>query len=58
LLAIKNNTSPIMVFYNKRYLTRQIFEIKKSSLKIDRKNMFDAIEYEIPFDYVNNKINF
>ncbi len=45
-----------MVFYNKRYLTRQIFEIKKSSLKIDRKNMFDAIEYEIPFDYVNNKI--
>lgn len=45
-----------MIFYNKRYLTRQIFEIKKSSLKIDRKNMFDAIEYEIPFDYVNNKI--
>ncbi|MBL0136111.1 MAG: hypothetical protein IPP79_20115 [Chitinophagaceae bacterium] len=56
MLAIKNNTSPIMIFYNKRYLTRQIFEIKKSSLKIDRKKMFDAIEYEIPFDYVNNKI--
>ena len=45
-----------MAFYNKRYLTRQNFEIKKSSLKIDRKNMFEAIEYEIPFDHFGNKI--
>lgn len=45
-----------MAFYNKRYLTSQNFEIKKSSLKIDRKNMFEAIEYEIPFDHLGNKI--
>ena len=45
-----------MIFYNKRYLTRQNFEIKKSSLKIDRKNMFDGVEYEIPFDHLSNKI--
>lgn len=45
-----------MIFYNKRYLTRQNFEIKKSSLKIDRKNIFDAIEYEIPFDHIHNKL--
>ncbi len=44
-----------MTFYNKRYLTRQNFEIKKSSLKIDRKNLFDGIEYEIPFDLIHNK---
>lgn len=45
-----------MIFYNRRYLTRQNFEIKKSSLKIERKNMFDAVEYEVPFDLINNKI--
>ena len=45
-----------MTFYNKRYLTRQSFEIKKSSLKIERKNMFNSIEYEIPFDHIGNKI--
>ena len=45
-----------MTFFNRRYLTRQNFEIQKSSLKIERKNIFDAIEYEIPFDYINNKL--
>ncbi len=45
-----------MDYYNNRYFTRQQFEIKNSSLKIIRKNIFDAIEYEIPFDLVNNKI--
>ena len=45
-----------MNFYNSRYFTRQQFEIKKSILKIKRKNIFDAIEYEIPFDLINNKI--
>ena len=29
---------------------------KKSSLKIKRKNLFDAVEYEIPFDAIYNKI--
>jgi len=45
-----------MKFFNRRYFTRQIFEIQRSSLKIERKNLFDAIEYEIPFDHLNNKI--
>lgn len=45
-----------MVFFNRRYLIRQNFEIKKSSLKVERKNMFDSVEYEIPFDHLNSKI--
>ena len=45
-----------MNFQNSRYFTRQQFEIKKSSLKIERKNIFDAIEFEIPFDLIHNKI--
>ena len=45
-----------MIFFNRRYLTRQNFEIQKSSLRIERKNMFDVVEYEIPFDHLNNKI--
>lgn len=45
-----------MTFFNRRYLTRQHFEIQKSSLKIERKNIFDAIEYEVPFDHLNNKL--
>jgi len=45
-----------MKFFNRRYFTRQDFEIQKSSLKIERRNMFDAIEYEIPFEFIHNKI--
>ena len=44
-----------MVFYNQRYSVKQSFEIRKSSLKIQRKHLFDSIEYEIPFDHVSNK---
>lgn len=45
-----------MIFFNRRYLTRQNFEIQKNSLKIERKNIFDAIEYEVSFDLINNKL--
>ena len=45
-----------MIFYNRRFLTRQNFEIQKSSLKIERKNMFEAIEYEIAFDHLQSKL--
>lgn len=55
LHTILNNILLAMTFYNKRYLTRQMFEIKKSSLRIDRKNMFDAVEYEIMLDHISNK---
>lgn len=44
-----------MIFYNKHYLTKQNFEIKNSSIKIERKHMFEAVEYEMPFDVVTNK---
>lgn len=45
-----------MKFFNRRYFTRQVFEIQKSSLKIERKNLFDAIEYETPLDLISNKM--
>ena len=45
-----------MIFCNRRFLTRQNFEIQKSSLKIERKNMFEAIEYEIAFDHLQSKL--
>lgn len=45
-----------MKFFNKRYFTRQNFEIQKSSLKIERKNLFDSIEYKIPFDQISNQL--
>lgn len=45
-----------MKFFNKRYFTRQNFEIQKSSLKIERKNLFDSVEYKIPFDQISNQL--
>jgi hypothetical protein len=45
-----------MTFLNKRFLTRQYFDIQKSSLKISRKKSFDAIEYEVPFEIINNRM--
>lgn len=52
---MSTSTTP-MTFFNRRYFTRQEFEIQKSSLKIDRRNLFDAMEYEIPFDFIHNKM--
>lgn len=43
-----------MTFNNKRYLTRQSFEILESSVKIHKKGAFDEIEYEVPFDSIQN----
>jgi hypothetical protein len=44
-----------MTFNNNRRFTRQTFDILSSSLKIDRKGLFDRIEYEIPFDNIHNR---
>lgn len=44
-----------MAFINRRYFTKQVFEIQKSCLKVDVKNIFDAIEYEISYEQINNK---
>ena len=44
-----------MTFKNRRNLTRQTFEIQKSSLRIDRRHFLDSIEHEISYDLINNK---
>lgn len=44
-----------MTFNNTRYFTRQTFELQNSSLKVERKNLFDAIEYEVSFEQIDNK---
>src|SRR5258706_2797761 len=44
-----------MSFHNRRYLTRQTFDILESSLKVHKKGVLDEIEYEIPFDSVHHK---
>ncbi len=44
-----------MTYNNKRYLKRQSFEILESALKIHKNGLFDEIEYEVPFDSVQNK---
>jgi hypothetical protein len=45
-----------MPFHNKRYFTRQSFDILGSSVKVHKKGLFDEIEYEIPFDQIHNKM--
>ena len=45
-----------MPFHNRRYFTRQSFDILGSSVKVHRKGLFDEIEYEIPFDQIHNKM--
>jgi hypothetical protein len=44
-----------MSFYNRRYLTRQIFIISDSSLKVHKKGLLDEIEYDIPFDSIHHR---
>lgn len=44
-----------MTFNNTRYFTKQTFELQNSSLKVERKNLFDAIEYEVSFEQIDNK---
>jgi hypothetical protein len=44
-----------MIFKKRRYFTKQTFEIKKSSLKVEVKGLFDAIEYEISHEQIDNK---
>jgi hypothetical protein len=44
-----------MSFHNRRYLTRQTFDILESSLKVHKKGVLDEIEYEIPFDNIHHK---
>ena len=44
-----------MKIKNRRYFTKQIIEIQKSSLKINKTGLFDAFEYEVSFEQIDNK---
>ena len=44
-----------MIFENRRYFTKQIFEIKKSGLNVEIKSLFDSVEYEISHEQIDNK---
>ena len=44
-----------MTFENKRNFTRQYFELKKSSLKVDLRTLFDRTEYEISYEHIDYK---
>lgn len=44
-----------MIFKNRRYFTKQTFEIKMTSLKVEARGLFDAIEYEIAHEQIDNK---
>ena len=44
-----------MLFENRRYFTKQTFEIKKSGLNVEIKSLFDAVEYEVAHEQIDNK---
>lgn len=44
-----------MIFNNRRYFTKQIFEIQHSCLNVDKKTLFEAIEYDISFEQIDHK---
>ena len=45
-----------MIFNNRRFFKRQAIQILKSGLKINKKTLFDSIEYEVSFERMNNKL--
>lgn len=44
-----------MTFENRRYLTKQQFEIGKSALKVDISSLFDRTEYEVSLEQIDFK---
>ena len=44
-----------MTFKNRRYFTKQEFEIRKTSLKISKKTFFDEVEFETSLEQLDNK---
>lgn len=44
-----------MTFTNKRYLTSQTFEIKNSTLSIERKSLFESLQHQISFEQIDSK---
>ena len=46
-----------MVFHNRRYFTKQNFEITRDALKIEQKNLFEEKEFEIPLEMIGKTIS-
>lgn len=44
-----------MTFENRRRFTKQVFELKKSTLKVDIRDLFERTEYEISYEHVDFK---
>lgn len=44
-----------MKLQTKRFLTRQEYDILRTSLKIEKRSLLDSSEYEIPFEHIHNK---
>lgn len=44
-----------MTFENRRYFTRQNFELKITSLKVDVKTLFDRTEYDISYEHIDHR---
>ena len=44
-----------MTFENKRLFKRQHFELGKSNLRIEIKNLFDQLEYQISLEHIDYK---
>jgi len=46
-----------MILHNRRYFTRQLFEITNSSLAVTKRTLLDQYEFEIPFEQIHNKMS-
>lgn len=44
------------MFNNRRFFKKQRLEILKTGLKVDKKTIFDSVEYEISFEKIHNKL--
>ncbi len=44
-----------MKLTNKRFLLKQYFELKNSSLKVEKHSLFDSAEFEISYENIFNK---
>ncbi len=44
-----------MIYNNRRFFTRQSFEIKSTGINIHKKTLFDSLEHEVSFEKIDNK---
>lgn len=55
MLCVINTTRTFMTFENRRRFTKQKFELKKSTLKVDIRDLFERTEYEISYEHIDFK---